>query len=141
MRALALVGNGAKHLGWFEFGPEPIFPGNCYSELAMQEVGNSSSVHGGRGTSTGTGTSPPGPSIFTEIAEASKMIAAAEHLLHPGRIETSQIAILYPRSSWIWDTVQVWRTVPGALLLSPDDRSDDQKEKNEALLHAPLESD
>lgn len=72
----------------FEFGPEPAFPGNCYSELAMQEVEN--------GTNT---------NIFAEIAEASKMIAAAEHLLYPGRIETSQLAILYPRSAWIWDTV------------------------------------
>jgi hypothetical protein len=89
MRALALVGHGAHHIGWFEFGSEPVFPGNCYSELGLQEANSNHS----------------NTTIFTEIAESSRMIAAAEHLLHPGVMPKSQLAILYPRSAWIFDTV------------------------------------
>ena len=31
------------------------------------------------------------------------MIAKAEHLLFPGRIPTSDVAFLFPRSSFAWD--------------------------------------
>ena len=81
-KALALVGAGAKGFDWFEFGPEPLFPGNCWSAIGMQENNHS---------------------LFHWIGEASRMIADAEDLLFPGAMPTADVAILFPRSSWLWD--------------------------------------
>ena len=81
-KALALVGAGAKGFDWFEFGPEPLFPGNCWSAIGMHEKNHS---------------------MFHWIGEASRMIADAEDLLFPGEMPTSDVAILFPRSSWLWD--------------------------------------
>ena len=41
--------------------------------------------------------------MFHWIATANRMIADAEDLLAPGTMPASDVAILYPRSSWIWD--------------------------------------
>ena len=81
-KAVALVGAGAKGFDWFEFGPEPAFPGNCWTAIGMHEKNHS---------------------LFKWIGEASRMIAEAEDLLHPGVMPTADVAILYPRSSWLWD--------------------------------------
>lgn len=45
----------------------------------------------------------PNHTLFKQIAEASRMIAAAEELLYPGRMPVADVAVLYPRSSWLWD--------------------------------------
>lgn len=89
MRALTLVGNGAKHIWWFAFGPEPFFPGNCYSEEA---IGLAPSYPGGQNSSHSA--------LFAQMAEASRMIAGADDLLYEGEMPYSSVAILYPRSSW-----------------------------------------
>ena len=39
------------------------------------------------------------------------MIAFAEDLLYPGKRPAAQVGILFPRSSFVWDTV----SVPGEL--------------------------
>ena len=39
------------------------------------------------------------------------MIAHAEDLLYPGKRPAAQVGILFPRSSFVWDTV----SVPGEL--------------------------
>ena len=62
LKALALAGHGGKGFSWFEFGPEETFPGNCWSEVALLEKNHS---------------------MFAYIAEASRMISAAEPLLWP----------------------------------------------------------
>ena len=81
-KALALVGAGAKGFDWFEFGPEPLFPGNCWTAIGMHEKNHS---------------------LFHWIGQASRMIADAEDLMFPGEMPTAEVAILYPRSSWLWD--------------------------------------
>ena len=94
MRALTLVGNGAKHIWWFSFGPEKFFPGNCFSEeaigVAPSYPGEENATHS---------------ALFSQIATASHMIAAADDLLYEGEMPYSAVAILYPRSSWMWDMV------------------------------------
>ena len=57
-----------------------MFPGNCYTDY-----GNVST------------------DIFKYISHASDMISKAEHLLFPGRMPTSDVAFLFPRSSFAWD--------------------------------------
>ena len=67
---------------WFEFGPEDTFPGNCWSAIGLHEKNHTT---------------------FKFIAEASRMIAEVEDILAAGSMPPSQVAILYPRSSWLWD--------------------------------------
>eukprot|EP01045_Picozoa_sp_COSAG04_P021128 COSAG04_NODE_2240_length_4467_cov_2.485806_3_plen_521_part_00 len=59
-----------------------MFPGNCWSAIGMHEKNHS---------------------MFHWIGEASRMIADAEDLLYPGAMPLAEVAILYPRSSWLWD--------------------------------------
>ena len=114
MRALTLVGNGAKHIWWFAFGPEQLLyvpscpgplhspdslllahsPGNCYSEEA---IGAAPTYPGGQNDTRSE--------LFEQIASASRMIAGADDLLFEGEMPYSSLAILYPRSSWMWDVV------------------------------------
>ena len=42
-------------------------------------------------------------SMFTYIAESSRMISAAERLLWPAAPARSEIGVVFPRSSWMWD--------------------------------------
>ena len=81
-KAVALVGSGASGIDWFEFGPEDTFPGNCWSAIGLHE---------------------PNHITFKYIAEASRMVAEVEDILAAGTMPVSQVAILYPRSSWLWD--------------------------------------
>ena len=75
-KALALAGSGAKSLRVYTFGPEYMFKGNSYSEHS---------------------------DIFAAITRALNIIGAAESALFPGRRPVGQVAIMYPRSSFIWD--------------------------------------
>lgn len=75
-KILCVVGSGGKALKYFVFGPEYNFPGNCYSERAA---------------------------VLPKMAEAHKMIGAAEDLLWPGKRPAPQVAILHPRSAQMWD--------------------------------------
>ena len=43
--------------------------------------------------------------------KAHGMIAHAEDLLYPGKRPAAQVGVLFPRSSFVWDTV----SVPGEL--------------------------
>jgi hypothetical protein len=81
-KAVALIGGGAKGMDYFEFGPEPMFPGNCFTAVAMRD---------------------PNHTMFTLIAEANRMIATADDLLYDGKMPVAEVAVLYPRSSWFWD--------------------------------------
>ena len=56
-----------------------VFPANCVSD------------------------SPNAKRILHEEAEANAMIAQAEDILFTARRQTSEVAILYPRSSEMWE--------------------------------------
>jgi hypothetical protein len=75
-KALSIAGSGGKAIHYYWFGPDYNFPGNCYSEK---------------------------PDVFRKIAEANRMIGAAEDLLWPGKQSRPQVAILMPRSAQAWD--------------------------------------
>jgi hypothetical protein len=79
-KVLSVVASGAKAVKYFTFGPEYMFPGNCWSEVGVAN-----------------------PALFAGIAEANAMIGAAEDLLWPARRVASDVAILYPRTSAYWD--------------------------------------
>ena len=53
------------------FGPEYLFPGNCWSETALAN-----------------------PKLFAGIAEANGLVGAAEELLWPATRVVSEVAIL-----------------------------------------------
>lgn len=75
-RILTVIGSGGKAVKYFVFGPEYNFPGNCYSFKSR---------------------------LLPKMAEAHRMIGAAEDLLWPGRRPRAQVAILHPRSALLWD--------------------------------------
>ena len=76
MRALALVGHGAKAVEWYTFGPEELFPDNGYSNNA---------------------------NAYRAIADGNRLLGRAEELLYPGRRATARIAVLVPGSAQVWD--------------------------------------
>ena len=82
-RPLTMVGSGAKLIRYYNTGPEYMFPANSYSESA-----NASR-------------------LMAEMAKANSMIAQAEHLLWTARRPPSTVAILYPRSSEMWDQFHI----------------------------------
>ncbi len=75
-KMLTLFGHGAKIIEFFVFGPEYNFPGNCWSE---------------------------NPKVINGIMKAAAMAAKAEDFLYPGKSPISQVAILTPQSSIVWD--------------------------------------
>ena len=80
-KVLSIVGSGGKAVKYFVFGPEYNFPGNCYSERA---------------------------SVLPQMAEAHRMIGAAEDVLWPGKPPRSEVAILAPRMlAWSWDAREI----------------------------------
>ncbi len=79
-QALALVGSGAKAIGLFVFGPEYQFPGNGWSES---------------------------PERAEHIASALRLVARAEDVLWPGKRPPAEVAIVVPRSAYVWDEVGV----------------------------------
>jgi hypothetical protein len=78
-KALAMIGYGAKTLAYYNFGPEPMFPGNSYSDK--------------------------GPYVLQGIATANRIIATAEDVLYPGAPPPAQVAILMPQSSQPWHRI------------------------------------
>jgi hypothetical protein len=82
-RPISMVGNGAKAIRYYNLGPEYSFPANCVSDSA-----NASR-------------------IWAEEAQANAMIASAEDILFTARKPTAEVAIVYPRSSEMWDA---WHT-------------------------------
>jgi hypothetical protein len=83
-KALSLVGAGAKVIDWYNFGPIQ----DSYSAIGMHEKNHS---------------------MFQYVAESNRMIADADDLLFAGTMPASDVALLYPRSSWIWDN-QSWHS-------------------------------
>lgn len=79
-KILCVVGSGGKAVKYFVFGPEYNFPGNCYSENAR---------------------------VLRKMAEAHRMIGAAEDLLWEGKRPRSDVAILMPRSAQVWDAKDI----------------------------------
>ncbi len=75
-KILTLIGSGGKGLKYFVFGPEYVFPGNCYSENV---------------------------NVLPKMAEAHRMIGKAEPLLWPGERPLSPVGLLMPRSAQMWD--------------------------------------
>ena len=75
LKALALVGQGAKVVQWYTYGPNKVF-GDGYSENAP---------------------------AFPAIAAANSLIGRAEDLLYPGRPVASHVALLIPSSASVWD--------------------------------------
>ena len=80
-KILTVVGSGAKGHKYFVFGPEYVFPGNCYSFKSEQ--------------------------ILPGMAQAHKMLGAAEDVLWPGRRPAGEVAIVAPRSSQTWDAKNI----------------------------------
>ena len=74
-----MVGNGAKALTYYIFGPEYNYPGNCYSDARFLN------------------------NILSEQHEANILIGRAERVLWPAEKVQSKVAILAHRSSEIWD--------------------------------------
>jgi len=79
-KVLSVVGSGGKAIKYFVFGPEYNFPGNCYSERAA---------------------------VLPQLAEAHRMIGAAEDVLWPGKPPRREVAILAPRSAEMWDAKEI----------------------------------
>jgi hypothetical protein len=75
-KIMTVVGSGGKCIKYFVFGPEYVFPGNCYSENVA---------------------------VIRKMAEAHRAIGANEAVLWPGRAPASPVAILAPRSAQMWD--------------------------------------
>jgi len=75
-KILALVGNGAKTVQFFTYGPEYAFPGNCWSENFP---------------------------VYKEIAAGTRLVGKAEDLMFPGKIRRPEVALLTPQSSQLWD--------------------------------------
>ena len=83
MRVHSLLAHGAKAIKYFAFGPEWAFPGNCWGDDVA--------------------------TYASQMITAHTMAADAEALLWPGVKRRSDVAILYPRSSQVWD---LWETAP-----------------------------
>jgi hypothetical protein len=89
LRALSIVGRGGKSLGWYTFGPEPLFPGNSWSDH---------------------------PPAYGELQRASARIRFADNIFAHGSGASPDIAILSPQDAYLWGT---WRPrEPGAVLPS-----------------------
>lgn len=75
-KLLALVGQGAKTIKFFTFGPEYNFPGNCYSYNR---------------------------DVYKPLSLGMGIVGKAEELLYPGKMRKPGVAILIPQSSQLWD--------------------------------------
>ena len=83
MRVHSLLAHGAKAIKYFAFGPEWSFPGNCWGDDVA--------------------------TFAQHMVNTHTMAADAEPLLWPGIKRKSDVAILYPRSSQVWDQ---WESAP-----------------------------
>lgn len=76
-RILSLVGHGAKAVDVYSWGPEFLFPGNCWSEAWR---------------------------AYRPVADAIRLVGRGERLLYPGRPERGKAAVLIPGGSALWDS-------------------------------------
>jgi hypothetical protein len=79
-KIVAIAGSGGKAIKYFVFGPDYVFPGNCYSFKS---------------------------NLLPTMARAHAMIGAAEDVLWPGTPPAPQVAIVAPRSSQVWDAKDI----------------------------------
>jgi hypothetical protein len=77
LKAMALIGHGAKYIQWYNYGPEPFFPEFSWSDHQAAYAG---------------------------IAAANELIGASEDVLYPGQRRQAAIAIMLPTSAWLWDS-------------------------------------
>jgi hypothetical protein len=75
-RVLSLFGNGGKTMFFYIFGPEYMFPGNCWSE----NLG-----------------------IIENLSKTLHMVGRAEDLMYPGQPWRTPVAIVAPQSAYVWD--------------------------------------
>ncbi len=75
-KILSLIGHGAKTVDFFTWGPEFLFPGNCWSERL---------------------------DVYRPLAEALRLVGRGERLLYPGRPERGKVAVHLPSASSLWD--------------------------------------
>ena len=80
MKIVALAGSGAKTINIYTFGPEFLFKDNSYSDRY---------------------------GLYPFLTAAFDIIGASETVLLPGRRPVADVAILYPRSSFMYDPVGV----------------------------------
>lgn len=83
-KLLALVGQGAKTIKFFTFGPEYNFPGNCYSFNTA---------------------------VYKPLSLGMGIVGRAEELLYPGILRKPAVAILMPQSSQLWDLEEAVKPV------------------------------
>jgi hypothetical protein len=79
LKTLALAGHGAKAVDFYTWGPELLFPGNCWSESWRS---------------------------YRPIADAVRALGRSERLLYPGRPERGKVAVFLPAASGLWDEQQ-----------------------------------
>jgi hypothetical protein len=75
-KILSLLGHGGKSLDMFTFGPEPLFPGNCWSEGLYK---------------------------YKPIADAMRLVGRSERVLYPGKPARGKVAVLVPTASRLWE--------------------------------------
>jgi hypothetical protein len=75
-KILSLIGHGAKYVDIYSFGPELLFPGNCWSEIDV---------------------------VYKPIADALRLVGRAERLLYPGQPRRGKVAIMGAGPSMLWD--------------------------------------
>jgi hypothetical protein len=89
-KILTLLGNGAKSYCGYTFGPWFEF-GDGWSEDSSASVNR---------------TGMPSGKVYSEFADANRLIGRSENILFPGLPERSKVAILLPSASALWDTKQ-----------------------------------
>jgi hypothetical protein len=75
LKSFSALAQGAKHFFYWTYGPTATSTENYWSDL--------------RGSHEG-------------IARVTRQLAAAEHLIHPGKLRQSKVALLYSISSDLW---------------------------------------
>jgi hypothetical protein len=90
-KIFALLGNGAKRYCGYTFGP--LFQGvaDGWSEKSSALVNP--------GITSGN--------VYSEYADANRLIGRSESILYPGKAKRSPVAILLPGASCLWDTQPV----------------------------------
>ncbi len=80
-RLLSLFGRGAKLVSFFTFGPEAMFPGNCWSENRI---------------------------VYRELQRGNKRIAFADAHFRDGVASKARVAVVSPHEATLWDASPQW---------------------------------
>ena len=75
-KIFSLLGRGAKMVDVYTFGPEYLFPGNCWSESL---------------------------GMYPALADALSLLGRSEDMLFPAKPSRGQVAILLPDPSALWE--------------------------------------